>query len=506
MSFKCFLYCYIAFSTFCFSQEKSTYILEVDTSVKFQTIAHFGASDAWSAQFVGQWPSKKKKAIAELLFSQKFNEDGKPEGIGLSLWRFNIGAGSAAQEHQSDIRDEWRRAESFLQHNGTYNWHKQAGQVWFAKQARKWGVEKLLLFSNSPPVSMTRNGKAYANKDESNLSSEKFSDFTKYLASIISGLQKIGLQVDYISPINEPQWDWSKPTQEGTPFSNNDIAKITRLLDNELEKNSLHTTIDIAEAAKINYLYEKADKPNRANQIQDFFSLISENYIGDLKHIGKAISGHSYFTTSPNNKAIESRKLLNQEIQKIPNLNYWMSEYCILGDNNGEINGSGRDLAMQSALYLARVIHNDLTVANASAWHWWLAISPYNYKDGLIYIDKNKEDGNYYESKMLWAFGNYSRFIRPNYQRVLINSVSENQLNSNLLSSAYVNPNTNEVTLVLVNTGAKGISTQINSGINKLKPVAAYITSETQSLSPYALKKLKKFTVPAESVLTILVK
>lgn len=44
-----------------------------------------------------------------------------------------------------------------------------------------------------------------------------------------------------------------------------------------------------------------------------------------------------------------------------------MSEYCILGDNGGEINGNGRDMGIDPALYLARVIHNDLTIANASA-------------------------------------------------------------------------------------------------------------------------------------------
>jgi hypothetical protein len=90
-----------------------------------------------------------------------------------------------------------------------------------------------------------------------------------------------------------------------------------------------------------------------------------------------------------------------------------MSEYCILGDNEGEIKGEGKDLGIDPALYMAKVIHNDLVNANASAWHWWIAISPYNYKDGLVYIDKNKTDGDFKSSKMLWALGNYSRFIRP---------------------------------------------------------------------------------------------
>ncbi|WP_317168887.1 glycoside hydrolase [Lunatibacter salilacus] len=51
---------------------------------------------------------------------------------------------------------------------------------------------------------------------------------------------------------------------------------------------------------------------------------------------------------------------------------------------------------------MARVIHNDLVIAQASAWHWWLAISPYNYKDGLVYISKSETDGVIEETKMLW--------------------------------------------------------------------------------------------------------
>ena len=44
----------------------------------FQTIHGFGASDAWSTQFVGKnWPLNKREAIADLLFSNNFDTQGK---------------------------------------------------------------------------------------------------------------------------------------------------------------------------------------------------------------------------------------------------------------------------------------------------------------------------------------------------------------------------------------------------------------------------------------------
>ena len=54
-----------------------------------QTLRGFGASGAWSTQFVGTWPSAKKNQIADWLFSRAQGPDGHPKGIGLSIWRFN---------------------------------------------------------------------------------------------------------------------------------------------------------------------------------------------------------------------------------------------------------------------------------------------------------------------------------------------------------------------------------------------------------------------------------
>jgi len=101
----------------------------IDTKQTFQTIDNFAASDAWACQFVGNWPDEKRNAIADLLFSADTSASGQPKGIGLSLWRFNIGAGSAQKGTQSGIKNAWRRAESFLEEDGSYNWQQQAGQV-----------------------------------------------------------------------------------------------------------------------------------------------------------------------------------------------------------------------------------------------------------------------------------------------------------------------------------------------------------------------------------------
>jgi O-glycosyl hydrolase len=444
----------------------------------FQEIHNFGASDAWSCQFVDNWPDEKKNRIADLLFSLETDETGSPKGIGLSCWRFNIGAGSARQEKVSGIDDPWRRAESFLQPDETYDWSKQSGQRWFFRAAKQRGVGSFIGFVNSPPIVLTKNGKAHSDGGNSmNLTAENLPKFSEYLVEVTQNIQQNeGVLFDYLSPVNEPQWDW-KGGQEGSPWKNTEIAQLCRVLVNDLKNAGLPTQIEITEAGQLNHLYEAGNDAERGNQISEFFSPSSENYVGDIPNMAHKMAAHSYFTTTNDDVLREVRTKLHDEIQTIdPELEFWMSEFCILGDNDG-FRGNGRDLGMETALFVANVIHADLTIANASAWHWWLAVSPYDYKDGLVYIDKNETGGNIYESKLLWALGNYSRFIRPGAKRIAV----EYPGNPELKISAFQNKNEEVVTVILNRGNSEKLLHFDLSGSSKTGKI--YETSEQNDLS-----------------------
>ncbi|WP_240047214.1 glycoside hydrolase [Hymenobacter nivis] len=456
--------------------------VRIDAAQTYQTISNFAASDAWAGQFVGRWPAAKKEAIADLLFSTAAGPGGQPLGIGLSQWRVNLGAGSAEQGEASGIKDEWRRAESFLTPAGTYDWDRLAGQRWFMEAARQRGVTQFLAFLNSPPVALTRNGKAYATAKQPNLAPDKFGALADYCARIVAGVrQKTGITFDYFSPVNEPQWDWSDGGQEGTPFLNDDIAGISKALSSSLVTAQLPTQILVAEAGKLDYLMATADKPGRGDQIGAFFGdKAAPTYLGGTARVAPIIAGHSYFTTSPYPQAVATRQQLAGRVAAVPGLTFWQSEYCILGDNAGEINGGPRDLGMAPALYLARTIHADLAVANAAAWQWWLAISPYDYKDGLVYIDKNKADGNFYPSKMLWALGNYSRFVRPGAVRLAAQLDGPGAP----LVSAYRSPDGKQLITVIVNDAAAPADLRLAVGGGRLGAGQPYVTSATGDLAP----------------------
>ena len=89
---------------------QSSYTVTVNPNICYQTIANFGSSDCWTADFVGKYFSNtEKEKSAKWLFSQEMDADGNPEGIGLSMWRVNLGAGSAEQGSESGIEDITRR-------------------------------------------------------------------------------------------------------------------------------------------------------------------------------------------------------------------------------------------------------------------------------------------------------------------------------------------------------------------------------------------------------------
>lgn len=490
-------------------------ILYVNLNHAHQTIHSFGASDCWTTKFIGDWKDvDKKNKIADLLFSMDTLSNGNPLGIGLSLWRFNIGAGSYEQGDSSGIKTDWRREECFLNYDGTYNWKKQSGQQWFLRAARKRKVKYTLGFAISPPVYMTKNKKAFNGTMEPsiNLEKGKMKDYANFLVEVANHFH-----FNYISPVNEPQWSWGNggASQEGTQATNGEIASLVKLLSDKLAGSPVK--IVIGEAAQWNFLYDR-NNDGRGDQINQFFYSKSSNYIGNLPNVAHAITAHSYFTTCPDKMLINTRKQVIHKIKQVDSsVETWQTEFGVLGNICDQYNGSPRHTDMDYGLYIAKVIHADLTVANVSSWQWWLAVNPYNYSDGLVYINdpagainvKNcRNDGVIIESKQLWALGNYSRFIRPGMKRVearLEDLSNTCKTDDSLMVSAYIDSGKSQLVMVLVNTGDKDriIQLKINTPfIIKNKILNAYLTSKDKNLN-HSYMKTNKIKVEAESVLTL---
>lgn len=497
--------------------------LKVDLNADLQTMESFGASDAWQCNFIGRnWPLDKKNKMADLLFSRDFDSEGNPKGIGLSLWRFNLGAGSAEQGDASDITDEWRRSECFTTDGITYNMNKQAGQVWFMKAARQRGVEKLLAFANSAPVYLTQNGKAHASiKEFYNLKEGKMPDLADFWVTSLDKLKKDhGLTIDYVSPFNEPQYEWDGSGQEGSPATNANIYSFVNILSPKLQAKGLSSQIIVGEGGSFEPLYKTiAGKESRSNQIDYFFGLNSAKNIAALSNVKKTISAHSYWQAWPLNELVSSRQSAATRAQSVGGLSLWSTEYCVLeSPGTAELPGGagpGRDLGMSLALWTARIISTDISVGGVTSWQWWTAISRGDYKDGLIHVDDNaskgagnadycKNDGFIRDSKTLWALGNFSLFVKPGMVRVQIPSVNNTTAVNDVMLTAYKNTANKQLVIVAVNISksAKAYQLNLSGGAlvdNKFTP---YITSEATSLKKGAVVDATAFEIPAKSIVT----
>ncbi len=508
--------------TFAFSKENTVVVFPNEVH---QTIHSFGASDCWRTQYIGKnWPLEKRNAIADYLFSTDFDDKGNPRGIGLTLWRFNIGSGSHEAGERGGVASEWRRTECFLDSLGNWDWSKQEGQRWFLQAARARKVPYTLGFSISAPVFMSKNGMARASEPTpyANLRPDKYVDYAHYMAVVC---EKLGL--DYLSPINEPQWNWIHAGQEGMQMTNEECCRLIRCLDKELKKINGNTRVVFGEAGCINYLYERVkDNPLRSNQIEEIFATDGKYSISGLQNVAPIVSGHSYWSTWSLDSLISWRKRLDRKIKTdLPGTAYWQTEYCPMEKNDDNPYGGGkRDIGMNTALYVARVIHSDLVYANAASWQFWTAFSEWDYKDGLIYIDDGKSpqgansldnplvesckyDGVYRTSKLMWALGNYSLFVRPGMQRISVNlqGVSDEESVRSLMVSAYKDPISGKMVLVFINFAQD--ENIVNIQFKGNKKVASvkykqYITSEECDLS-YKGNVGNKVVIPARSLVTL---
>ncbi len=489
----------------------------VDLNKSAQTIENFGASGCWFSEGIGKfWPSYKKERIAQLLFSKKIGKDGQLEGIGLSAWRFNIGAGTSEQGDSSGIRDFRKRTDSFLKPDGSYDWTKQKGQRFFLQKAHDFGVETLIAFSNSPPVQFTKNGLGFKTEKDyvSNLKADYYNAYANFLTDVTKHFDGEGLHFNYISPINEPQWDWSRKykeaDQEGSPWTNDEIFQVTKALNSSLEQSKLTSEILITEAGMLNYLYGGSGKAN--HQIQSFFNKESETYLGNLSHVPKMIAGHSYFSESNHKTLIETRTSLADTVKKYQ-LKYWQSEYSMLGDGfkDGQ---SGSRTAIDCALFLSKVIHVDLTVGNATAWQFWNSYEPGSAEKNTRYYlialqpQPDFKDGEFTVTKNLWALGHFSRFIRPGMVRIPTSMISEIEPEKGLFVSAFKGED-DKLVFVITNYGESSTSFVLdfqNAG-KKYQRATTYLTSgETGVDMKYlGIQKLNSnMIIPARSIQTIL--
>lgn len=493
-----------------FAQESSmptTYT--IDLAAQRQTIRNFGSSTGMHGGYIAKrWPRKVVNQMAEWVFSRENDSSGQPKGIGLSAFRVQIGAGTIDQD---GIHNDWRRTECYQRPDGSYDWDQSAGETWWIEKAREYGVETVIGYSNSPPITFTKNGLGYRTKDvpSGNLKDDCYDDFAEFLATVAEHLD-----LDYVCPVNEPQWGWLPEAkgakQEGSQWHNREIKRLAIELNRALESRGLKTRILIPEAGGLGFLWKKNWRKPWDNQLR-FFEQGADLYVGDLSRIAPVIAGHGYGSDKNPQGMIDARVGLRERVDSIkPGIEYWQTEYSLLDDGFRE--GRKQVSKIEGALFLAKNIHVDLTVGNAAAWQFWASFNADRVWDPaprFTLIGANSPT-DCLANKNLWALGHFSRFVRSGMRRVEVTRGDGLEPVETLMkdmASAFVDPASSRLVVVLINYEKRDKRIRLavkNADDNiRFKP---YMTTEDAGadlapLSPVALDE--DIYLPGQTIVTL---
>ncbi|MBR4241100.1 MAG: fibronectin type III domain-containing protein [Eubacterium sp.] len=491
----------------------SANVSTINAAKTYQTMEGFGASACWWGHKVGGWENAKD--IIKYLYSPK-------EGIGLNIYRYNVGTGSRSDDKMWNY---WARTDGFLTdvdfttNKLTYDFSRDAEAQNSLKIAKEYAGDdlKLCLFSNSPPVQLTKNGKAYCSNNEvfneetqqyenwgywyykSNLDEKNYKLYAQFECDVADYFLSQGYNVFDVSPVNEPQFEWAcnregYMNQEGCHYKPYELRK----LYNEMAKKGYGKPYKFSmfEGGAAEGIDDNGNNTYFVDYVNEIFNdLLNKRYYN-------SISCHSYWANA------HGKEQCRNYVDSIDtSLNIACTEYCqMYNDVNtgvyetcqnlqGEaLNGYTIDFGVQ----MARIINEDLTILNANQWNWWTGVSNGIYPDGLVYInDSNHADIKL--TKRLWCLGQYSKFIKEGAKRVDINCAQKD-----LLSSAFVNPDSSLV-IVYVNQTKSNKTANINAqGYSQFK---LYQTTAQDDLK---LKKSGNFymseglVIPAQSVVSVI--
>jgi glucuronoarabinoxylan endo-1,4-beta-xylanase len=164
----------------------------------------------------------------------------------------------------------------------------------------------------------------------------------------------------------------------------------------------------------------------------------------------------------------------------------WETEVAVL---------SGSDSSIANGVYYAQRIYLYMTQAQANAYHYWWLVASGSGNEGLLDLSSAV-------TKRLFTFGQYSRFVRPNFYRINATSTQ-----ASALISAYKDSVSTAFAIVVVNTNAAtDVIQTFNLSNFTAASVTPWITSSKLSLAPQTPVNVTNssftYDVPAMSVVT----
>lgn len=282
---------------------------------------------------------------------------------------------------------------------------------------------KILMSSWTPPSNIKSNnslnggGNATLKKDTNG--KFMYGEFAKYWADALKAYKSLGIEPDYISIQNEPSYDATWESCRFDPNESSTIAGYKQALDSvyaALQRENLHPKILAAEEHGIGY-----------NTFQNYTNAFDRSKVdGYCYHLYHGGTGTAE-SISPDTFTPNLTTIANNYKDKP----HWQTEF-----DRGDW------------FQTVWLMHNCLVYGNVSAYLWWELTWGSGGKPLILLWWSGYEI-----QKIYWAFRQFSKYVDEGWKRVTTESDD-----NNLKVSAFVNPENNKLTVVIINTGTQGAS------------------------------------------------
>jgi len=399
--------------------------ITVDWDTTHQTIDGFGVSEAFhQSNNIARLGETKKNEIYELLFSTT-------DGAGFSIFRSILGDGGTWGNTDDGPNKTMQPSEN------VWDWtESNDDQISMIKEIQsEYGINKFIYTVWSPPAWMKTNGSVVGGS----LKTDKYQAYATYLAEHIKNYKsKFGIEITHIGIQNEPDLETSYSSCKWTSQQFETFMK--DYLVPTFDEENITAKVVMGESMSFNEQFA-------VDCLNDSVAVTRTDIVGAHNY------GSSYIpfsTTKEKGKGI------------------WMTE---VSDMNGN------DLTINDGMKWAKQVHDFMTITEGNAWfYWWGACFKTHNGEGLIQMDLNSK--KYNVGKRLYTIGQFSRFVRPGWQRIEATKSPA----SNVYVTAYKDPESGKFAIVAMNNGWSNQS--LTCSLEGFEPssVTPYTTSDTQNL------------------------
>lgn len=416
-----------------------------------QTIEGFGASSA----FFGGTISND---VADQLFDAK-------KGLGLSLLRTMIGVPDDTQTDGSEPTDSPKPVAT-------------APEITTAQQAITRGAKVWATAWTPPPTWKTTNNKNGSGDgyDSNKLDPSHYQDYANYLADFVDLMAQNSVPLLGVSPANEPDYT---ATWDGAQWTPDDLTKF-------IGQNLGPTFAQRCPSVKI-ITPDTASWPNCDMYLTPLLADSTANgYVPVVATHPYSAGNWDYTKPQQNGKE------------------FWETEW-----SQENMNGDTPDPSMTSAIDMAQHIHDHLTIANMNAWNWWaIYITADDLKSGdqakvrenPALIQPDKDMGDSYMFKRGYALGNWSKFVRPGFQRI---DATDNPT-AGVLIEAY-RDSSSHIAIIAINTNSGTVTQKFIINGTSVDSLTPWVTSPDDDLaakSSFTASDGFTYELPGQSVVT----